>query len=238
MNNSTQLYNFNFKCSNLVNSLSVNIFCKPLLNQNTIILEKGNNSLNSYKLSNIRNTFRNNFVTVDNNYSSPASEPQRLVRNDGDLPPDKHNPRYFATLRQPSSLPNFNFNKYSSNILSCHQIKNTFSNSITSNPSINVITVLPKLWRKKPANSYKLIIYDDVNEDLYVFKSFGKSMKRSSHFIPRPRSDLILWNQSVDEPELLRDLLIGMMSMPLSAKKISISSKIIGILSVREDFRT
>ena len=34
-------------------------------------------------------------------------------------------------------------------------------------------------------------------------------MKRSSYFIPRPRSDLILWGKSVDEPELLRDLLIG-----------------------------
>ena len=40
--------------------------------QNTITLEKGNNSLNSYKLSNIINTFRNNFVTIDNNYSSLA----------------------------------------------------------------------------------------------------------------------------------------------------------------------
>ena len=34
-------------------------------------------------------------------------------------------------------------------------------------------------------------------------------MKRSSHLIPRPRSGLILWDKSVDEPELLRDLLLG-----------------------------
>ena len=34
-------------------------------------------------------------------------------------------------------------------------------------------------------------------------------MKGSSHFTPRPRSDFILWDKSVDEPELLRDLLIG-----------------------------
>ena len=53
------------------------------------------------------------------------------------------------------------------------------------------------------------MIYDDVNEDLYVFKSFGKSMIFWSHFTPRPRSDLILWDKSVDEPELLRDLHIG-----------------------------
>ena len=123
--------------------------CKPLLKQTTIILEKGNNSLNSYKLSNIRNIFRNNFVTIDNNYSSPASDRLRLVRNNTNLPPGKRKSRPFATLRLPSSLPIFDFNKYSSNILSCHQIKNTSSNPITSNPSINVITVPPKFWRKE-----------------------------------------------------------------------------------------
>ena len=74
---------------------------------------------------------------------------------------------------------------------------------------MNVIAVPPKFWRKKQNNTYKPIIYDDIDEDLYVFKSFGISMKRSSHFIPRPRSDLILWGKSVDERELFRDLLIG-----------------------------
>ena len=34
-------------------------------------------------------------------------------------------------------------------------------------------------------------------------------MKLSSHFIPRPHSDLILWKKYVDEPEFLRDLLTG-----------------------------
>ena len=160
--------------------------------KNAIILAKENNSLKSYKFSNISNTIRNKFVTIDNNYSSTALDSQRLVRNDGNLFPDKHKPRSFATLQQPSSLPNFDFNKYSSNILSCHQINNTFSNPLTSSPSMNVIAVPPKFWRKKQNNTYKPIIYDDIDEDLYVFKSFGISMKRSSYFIPRPRSDLIL----------------------------------------------
>ena len=34
-------------------------------------------------------------------------------------------------------------------------------------------------------------------------------MKRASHFSPHPRSGLILWDKSVDEPVFLRDLLIG-----------------------------
>ena len=41
------------------------------------------------------------------------------------------------------------------------------------------------------------------------FQILWQSMKRSSHFTSRPRSDLILWDKYVDEPELLRDLLIG-----------------------------
>ena len=112
-------------------------------------------------------------------------------------------------MRPLSSLPHLVFNKYSSHILPCHQIANIFSNPITSYPSINVITISPKIWRKKLVNEYTPIIYDDDEEDLYVFKSFGKGMKRSSHFTPRPRSYLILWDTLVDEPEFLRDLHIG-----------------------------
>ena len=76
---------------------------------------------------------------------------------------------------------------------------NNFSNPITSHPSINVITVPTKFRRKKSINTYTPVIYNDVDEDLYVFKSFGKSMKRSSHYIYIPCSDL----------ELLRDFHIG-----------------------------
>ena len=41
INESTKLYNVNLKCSNLINSLSINNICKPLLKQNTIILKNG-----------------------------------------------------------------------------------------------------------------------------------------------------------------------------------------------------
>ena len=93
------------------------MFVNLFLTKNTIILAKENNSLKSYKASNISNTIRNNFVTIANNYSPTASDSQRFVRNDGNLLPDKHNPRSFALLDQPSSLPNFDFNKYSSNTI-------------------------------------------------------------------------------------------------------------------------
>ena len=62
---------------------------------------------------------------------------------------------------------------------------------------------------EKVANKYYPILYDDVNEDLYVFKSFDKSMTRTPHFMPHPRSYLIIWNKTIDKPELLRDLHVG-----------------------------
>ena len=58
-------------------------------------------------------------------------------------------------------------------------------------------------------NNYNTMLYDDIDEDLYIFKYFGKSKKQSLHFTSRPCSDLIIWDNLVDEPELVRDLKIG-----------------------------
>ena len=88
-------------------------------------------------------------------------------------------------------------------------IDNQLPPSFLPHPIINAITVPPKIWRKKAATKYKPIIYDDVDEDLYLFKSFGKCVKHSSSWQPRLRSDLIHWNESLDSPELERDFRIG-----------------------------
>ena len=58
-------------------------------------------------------------------------------------------------------------------------------------------------------NKYGPILYDDIDEDLYVFALFEKSMKRLTHFVPRPRSDHILCEKSIDQQEILRNLYIG-----------------------------
>ena len=89
VNNNAQLSTDNIKCRNYVNSVRINNVCKPLLIANTIILEKVNNSLASCKLGNIRNTLRNNLVTIADTNSRPASTTPRCVRNDGNHPPDK-----------------------------------------------------------------------------------------------------------------------------------------------------
>ena len=78
-----------------------------------------------------------------------------------------------------------------------------------SHKDLHVITLPPRFWRKKAVKKYDPILYDDVDEDLYVFKSFGKSMTRTPHFVPRPHSDLILWDETIDQPELQRDFHIG-----------------------------
>ena len=96
-----------------------------------------------------------------------------------------------------TSLPDLNFNEYSANILPCTQINNSFPNPLDPSSLINVITVPPKSWRKKPVNKYNAVLYDDVDEE------------RSRYFTHHPHSELIIWNKLIDEAELVRDLNIG-----------------------------
>ena len=80
------------------------------------------------------------------------------------------------------------------------------------------MTVPPKIWRPKMVNNYKPIIYTDVDDNLYVLKYYGNSMTRSPTWTPRPRSDLILWDESSSLNELNKDLIIDV-SMDLTLKQ-------------------
>ena len=120
------------------------------------------------------------------------------MRYDGVFDPDKHQSTTSASYSTPSILPRMDFNIYSSNILTCTPLRNVLSNPLIPESFINVITFPPKFWRKKAINKYDPILYDDVDEDLYVFKSFDKSMTRTPHFVTLPRSDLILWGKTID----------------------------------------
>ena len=62
---------------------------------------------------------------------------------------------------------------------------------------------------EKAANKYKPLVYNDVDEDLYLFKTFGKCIKSSLSWKPHLRSDLIRWNESLDLLELERDFRLG-----------------------------
>ena len=55
-------------------------------------------------------------------------------------------------LLHTSILPRMDFNIYSSNILICTPIRNTLSNPLLLESSINVVIFPPKFWGKKDVN--------------------------------------------------------------------------------------
>ena len=148
-------------------------------------------------INNMNNINSDNLATINSNCDY---KPIRNNNIDRKMPC----PRYYLTTKSYTSLPDLNFNEYSANILPCTQINNNFSNPLDHSSLINVITVPPKFWRKKPVNKYNPILYVDVDENLYVFKFFRKSIERSWSFTHRSRSDLIIWNKLIDEAELVR----------------------------------
>ena len=58
-------------------------------------------------------------------------------------------------------------------------------------PAVNIISVPPKIWRPDPQNNYKPMVCTYIDEDLYTFKSYGKTMKRAESWTQRPRSVVI-----------------------------------------------
>ena len=77
-----------------------------------------------------------------------------------------------------------------------------------TNPFVNVITVPPKFGGRKQKISKKPVIYNDVDDDLYVMQSYGKAMTRSSRWLTRPQSDLLLWDSLFFSAELMNDFRI------------------------------
>ena len=114
-----------------------------------------------------------------------------------------------------------------------HFILQSAPPTILPDPIINVITVSPKIWRKKVASNYKPLVYNDVDEDFFSFKPFGKCVKRSASWESRLRFDLIHWNESLDSLELERYFLLEIkMTTPLGAPFYLLSNPI-GILSMK-----
>ena len=79
----------------------------------------------------------------------------------------------------------------------------------------------PKKWRPKAENNYKPIIYTDVDDDLYVLKHFGKFKTQSPTWKPRPRTDLILWDESSFLDKFNNDLTIDIAMDPTLKESIT-----------------
>ena len=73
----------------------------------------------------------------------------------------------------------------------CYRPDKFESTSFPSISVVNIISVPPNIWRPKPKNNYKPMVYTNVDEDLYIFKAYGKIMKLTPPWTPRPRSDVI-----------------------------------------------
>ena len=173
------------------------MFVNLYYQKNTLSLRKIK-KCNRYKINNITNTNSNNLVTIDNNIFSNFFGKCNLVCNNDFLNCDEHNSSISATNNTSCILPRTDFNIYSSNILTCTLIRNIVPNLVLSEPSIDVITVPPEFLRKRAVNEYVPLLYDDINGNVYIFKSFAKSMMCLQNFLPRPRSNLILWGKTVD----------------------------------------
>ena len=61
-------------------------------------------------------------------------------------------------------------------------------------------------------NSYKPMICTDVDEDIYIFKTYGKTMKHTPSWTPRPRFDIISWNSSLYQHHLYGNVNIDSMT--------------------------
>ena len=68
--------------------------------------------------------------------------------------------------------------------------------------AISIISIPPKIWRPTPKNNYKPMVCTNIDEDLYAFKHYGKTMKRTPSQTSRPRSDVIPWNSSLYQQAL------------------------------------
>lgn len=83
------------------------------------------------------------------------------------------------------------------------------------------INVPKKVWRPKAANRYKSPIYDDISDDIFEFPDYGKCMIRiQKPWEPSTRTDIISYDPSKHETELVKDLHIPPSCEPSIKKKI------------------
>lgn len=60
-------------------------------------------------------------------------------------------------------------------------IDNQLPSSLLSHSVINAVTIQCKIWQKQTTTKYKLIIYDDADIYLYLFKLFESIQSNLRH---------------------------------------------------------
>jgi hypothetical protein len=66
-----------------------------------------------------------------------------------------------------------------------------------------VITMPPKVWRPRPPSRYIPLDYgDEIDDDMFIFRQYGRSLLRPPYGKTIPeRDDIILWDSSVHQAE-------------------------------------
>ena len=78
-----------------------------------------------------------------------------------------------------------------------------------------VIEVPPKVWQPKIVNKYKMPEYEDVDNGVFEFQSYGNCVFRNSFvWDAGSRADIIDFDDDRDTLELQRDLHIGKLASP------------------------
>jgi hypothetical protein len=82
-------------------------------------------------------------------------------------------------------------------------------------PRLLAIELLPKIWRPKPPNQYQHPEYaDDIGDDVFVCRKYGKSLRHSTVVEVEDRTDVHLWDEVRDRPELEQGLRVGADATP------------------------
>ena len=114
-----------------------------------------------------------------------------------------------------------------------HFILQSSPPTILPDPIINVITVSPKIWRKKVASNFKPLVYNDFDEDFFPLSPLVNVLSVPLHGNP----DFVLISFTGTNPSIhlnLKDmfLLEIKMTTPLGAPFYLLSNPI-GILSMK-----
>ena len=84
-----------------------------------------------------------------------------------------------------------------------------------------VIELPQKIWQKKVDCQFRMPVYDDVDDGVFEFKSYGKCVFRpNATWDAGSRSDLIVFNEMEDSQELQKDLRIGTHASTASKARI------------------
>ena len=77
---------------------------------------------------------------------------------------------------------------------------------------------------------FKPVIYNDVDDDLYILIAYSKAMTRPLRWLPRPRNDIILWDSISFTAKLMKDFHID------SSIDTNIRQSILSIIKDNWDF--